>query len=112
MNFQELREEIPFTISLNDFNDLLKVSYLSNDQKLGLVREWRAFWYLRKRFAWANTLFVTNLQGDHNGVDFTAIRFGKKVTFQVGGHYRKSFNTDYYLMVTNFKIYIYSSKVI
>lgn len=43
MNFQELREEIPFTISLNDFNDLLKVSYLSNDQKLGLVREWRAF---------------------------------------------------------------------
>lgn len=110
MNYQQLRMEIPFTITLNEFNDLLKLAKLSKDQRLGIVREWRAFWYLRTRFAWANTLFVSDLHNDHNGVDFIGQRHGKKVTIQVGGYYKKEYVTDYYLMVTDTKIYIYSNK--
>ena len=116
--FIYLRSRIQFCTAYQDFKFVYLEEWesLSEDMQVGLKREWRAYWYLVKRFGNVMDIEMSSFIKDLNGTDIIGVKHIEHqkghdayVTFQVGG-YKKDFNTHYYVMVTDKKIYLYKNK--
>lgn len=108
-SFQALRESIPFW-NAQKMSETLggpRCYHLTGDQRLGLRREWRAHTYLKTSFQkW--DFRMSTPDEDLNGIDIIATNpDGKVMTFQVGGGLVKEYSTDYYVQMTDYKIYLY-----
>lgn len=95
-----LKEILDFCVSLN-----LTVNGIN-----GIKREWRAYNYLSK---WKPNWYfeISSSSDDAIGIDIVATdQLKNKKTFQVGGYHLKHFKTDYYVQVTEQKIYVHKKK--
>lgn len=93
----------------NYVNAIESIMYtLTDDQILGLKREWRALWYLSQRFKkWDFAISTPDM--DAKGIDIVGrTQSGEYKTFQVGGTSPgvKKINTHYYVQVTDDKVYL------
>lgn len=113
--YQAYRKEIQSQESYESMKRMIEdktYGPLSSHQILGLLREWRAFWYLVSRYPkW--DFRITDAGLDRKGIDIAALLpNGKFKTFQVGGNWfeGKKVVTTYFLQVTDKKIYLRKGK--
>lgn len=112
--YQTIRSKIPGEKSYKNFETIIMDNHkqLSYNQVVGLKREWRAFYYLKERYAFW-TFSISTLSDDTQGIDIWGTPLNKPdkpLSFQVGGKKIKSSSCDYYLQVTDEKIYLHKSK--
>lgn len=105
-DYQKARKLIERHSVITPFWSNIKHLKLNKNQLKGIQREWRAYWYLASRFKKTN-FSISSAADDARGIDIIGIKDdGKKQTFQIGGNTIKRNKCDYYVQVTDFKIYV------
>ncbi len=92
-------------------NQCLEQNKITPEQYTGLIREWRALNYLKKRmkqYEW----YISDAENDILGIDIIGIKDDIKsviLEVQVGGNMiqDKRRAVDYYVQVTDDKIYLW-----
>lgn len=110
--YQTCRQVIPYFKKLQEFKqDIRWISHsLDEDAWIGLIREFRAFWYLKgnRKFGLVFKMSETSL--DKQGIDIISYdeKHNVKYTFSVSG-FSKDTRADYSIIVKK-DIWIYKNK--
>lgn len=109
-NYQRTRELIPEFDDYKSFqmmiSDAREINFISQNEKKGLVREWRAYYYLVARFP-NNKILISDAKSDKIGIDLIMMHSGQTIDagtkIQVGmvNPFKKQLakNIDIYMQV-------------
>lgn len=88
---------------------------LTEDEIKGLIREWRAYWFLVNHKHMGIPMLATQEQ-DKVGIDLVSNKEGKIIFFQVGGEKtgkeKCGSHIHYYVQVTPDKIYLHKLRIV
>ncbi len=103
LDYQVIRQ------SIKDHNLVkfkIDIQHLLPNEQLGLMREYRAYWWLRNKYS-NDKIAVSNMFEDKNGIDFVMERDYEILYFAVSGpaDQEDHLNCHYKIIVTNNKIY-------
>ena len=104
-DYQRARKLIERHSVISTYWTVIKCFKLNKNQLKGIRREWRAYWYLASRFKKTN-FSISSAADDARGIDVIGIKDGNKQTFQIGGNTIKRNQCNYYVQVTDSKIYV------
>ncbi len=98
-SYQAYRQLIPKYENIQQFIQIIELLKDSN-LKLGLIREWRAFKYLKNNSKFGHKFMISNSSQDLQGIDIISYddKGRMKYTFSVSG-FEKDLLADYSIVV-------------
>lgn len=103
LKYQSLRQMIKYK-GYKQF--LVLIKHQSEDIRKGLIREYRAYYWLKKKYP-SDRVSITSMLEDQDGKDIVIERNTKILYFAVSGpaDLEEHLNCDYKIVVTDNRIY-------